>query len=394
MAINFGKRLGMGCLRLPLLDENDQMSIDYETLEKNIDLFMANGYNYYDTSYIYHGELSEVALGKALVDRYPRDSFLLSTKMPIKFMKQKEDMERIFEEQLKKCHVDYFDFYLIHAISKDAYEDCKKWDTFEFLKQKRAEGKFREFGVSLHDKPDFLDLILTEHPEIDFVVEQLNYIDWENPGVCSKEIYEVAEKHGKPVVVMEALKGGTLVNIPDEAVKLMKDYNPDASIASWGLRFVGSLPNVRVVLSGMPATENVIDNMKTFDDFKPLNEEEYKILDQVVEIINSKTVVPCTYCRYCESQCPMNIDIPDYFALANDQARLPLDNPTLPMTQAFYYGSYIEQGRGPASACVKCGQCMKVCPQHLNIPDYLENVVVANIESYDPEANIQNMKHD
>jgi predicted aldo/keto reductase-like oxidoreductase len=382
----------MGGLRFPLLDPKDQMSIDKETLKKMIDIFMENGYKYYDTSYIYHGELSESALGECLVDRYPRDSFLLSTKMPIKFMKKADDMERIFEEQLKKCHVDYFDFYLIHSIGREAYEHCKEWNTFEFLKQKRAEGKFREFGVSLHDSPEFLDEILTEHPEIDFVVEQLNYIDWNNPGIRSKEIYEVAVKHGKPVVVMEAIKGGTLVNIPEEAKKIMKDYNPDASIASWALRFVGSLPGVRVVLAGMPHMEDLMDNLKTFNDFKPLNEEEYKIIDQVVDIINSKVAIPCTYCRYCESGCPKNIDIPDYFALYNDLNRLRLDDPGLPQTQTFYYMNYLEQGKGPASACIGCKKCEKVCPQHLPIIDYLKKYVVAEIEAYNPEANIAAMK--
>lgn len=393
MTIDFGKRFGLGGLRLPILDPNDQMAIDYETLDKMIDKFMAHGFNYYDTSYIYHGQLSETALGKSLVARYPRDSFLLSTKMPIKFMKKKEDMERIFEEQLQKCQVDYFDFYLIHSIGKEAYENCKKWDTFEFLKNKQAEGKFREFGVSLHDSPEFLDMILTEHPEINFVVEQLNYIDWVNPAIRSKEIYEVAVKHGKPVVVMEACKGGTLAEIPDEAKKLMKDYNPDASIASWAFRFVGSLPGVRVVLAGMPRMEFLDDNIKTFENFVPLNEEEYKIIDQVVEIINSNTAIACTYCRYCVDECPQKIPIPDYFALYNDWKRLQKSSSENEvMTQAFYYMNYVEQGNGPASACKACKKCEKVCPQHLSIIDYLKDNVVAEIESYNPEAHIQKDK--
>ena len=390
MAIEFGKRLGLGGLRLPILDSNEQRSIDYDTLNKMVDLFMEKGFTYFDTSYIYHGGFSETALGKSLVDRYPRDSFLLSTKMPIKFMQKMEDMERVFEEQLQKCHVDYFDFYLIHSIGRETYENCKKWDTFDFLKEKRAEGKFREFGVSLHDSPEFLDQILTEHPEIDFVVEQLNYIDWENPAIRSREVYEVAVKHGKPVVVMEPCKGGTLAEIPDEAKALMKAYNPDASIASWAYRFVGSLPGVRVVLAGMPKMEFMLDNISTFEDFKPLNDDEYKIIDQVVKIINENTAIPCTVCRYCESECPKKIAIPDYFALYNDMKRLEKsssDNNVL--TQAFYYGNMIEQGHGPASACIKCSKCAKVCPQHLDIPKYLEECVVAELEAYNPEANIR-----
>lgn len=393
MAIDFGKRLGFGCLRLPLLDPNDQTSIDHKTLDEMIDKFLAHGFKYFDTSYIYHGQLSETALGKSLVARHPRDSFLLSTKMPIKFMKKKEDMEKIFEEQLRKCQVDYFDFYLIHSIGKEAYENCKKWDTFEFLMKKREEGKFREFGVSLHDSPEFLDLILTEHPEINFVVLQLNYIDWVNPAIRSNEIYEVAVKHNKPIVVMEACKGGTLAEIPDEAKKLMKDYNPDASIASWAYRFVGSLPGVRVVLAGMPKMEFLDDNMKTFENFVPLNEEEYKIIDKVVEIINSNTAIHCTYCRYCVDVCPQKIAIPDYFALYNDWKRLQKSSyESDVMTQAFYYLNYIEQGHGPASACKNCKKCEKVCPQKLPISQYLHDYVEAEIESYNPEANIQKAK--
>jgi predicted aldo/keto reductase-like oxidoreductase len=392
MAIDFGKRFGLGGLRLPILND-DQMDIDYETLNKMIDKFMAHGFNYYDTSYIYHGQLSETALGKSLVARYPRDSFLLSTKMPIKFMTKKEDMEQIFEEQLQKCQVDYFDFYLIHSIGKEAYDRCKEWGTFEFLLRKQEEGKFREFGVSLHDSPEFLDMILTEHPEISFVVEQLNYIDWVNPAIRSKEIYEVAVKHGKPVVVMEACKGGTLAEIPDEAKKVMKDYNPDASIASWAFRFVGSLPGVRVVLAGMPRMEFLDDNIKTFENFVPLNEEEYGIVDKVVEIINSNTAIACTYCRYCVDDCPKKIAIPDYFALYNDWRRLQKSSSENEvMTQAFYYMNWIEQGNGPASVCIKCKKCEKVCPQHLPIIQYLEEFVVGEIESYNPEAHIQQDK--
>jgi len=234
---------------------------------------------------------------------------------------------------------------------------------------------------------------LTEHPEISFVVLQLNYIDWENPGIRSREIYEVAVKHNKPIVVMEACKGGTLAEIPDEAVKLMKDYNPDASVASWAYRFVGSLPGVRVVLAGMPKMEFLDDNMETFNNFKPLNEEEYKILDQVVEIINSNTPIACTYCRYCESECPMQIAIPDNFALYNDYVRLQKDSTINPVrTQAFYYASMIERGRGHASSCIKCKKCEKVCPQHLPITQYLEEYIVPELERYDPRDDIEKDK--
>ena len=398
MPITFGKKFGFGTLRLPILDPKDQSSFDYETLNRMIDLYLAHGFTYFDTSYIYHNNQAEVALRESLVKRYPRDKFLLSTKLPIKFMNKKEDMERIFNEQLEKCGVDYFDFYLIHSINHDAYEHCKEWGTFEFLMQKRAEGKFREFGVSLHDSPEFLDMILTEHPEIDFVVEQINYIDWENPAIRSREIYEVAVKHNKPVVVMETCKGGTLAVVPEEAEKLMKAYNPDASIASWAYRFAASLPNVRVVLAGMPAMEFLEDNIKTMENFVPLNEEEYRILEKVVDIINADTAIPCTTCRYCEQGCPKKIAIPDYFALYNDSKRLQKSSATNNVrTQVLFYQNFVNQGRGAASDCILCRKCEKVCPQQLHICDYLADVA-KDFESWnsldvlndDKEANKAN----
>lgn len=398
MPITFGKKFGFGTLRLPILDPKDQSSFDYETLNKMIDIYLEHGFTYFDTSYIYHNNQAEVALREALVKRYPRDKFLLSTKLPIKFMNKKEDMERIFNEQLEKCGVDFFDFYLIHSINHDAYEHCKEWGTFEFLMQKRAEGKFREFGVSLHDSPEFLDMILTEHPEIDFVVEQINYIDWENPAIRSREIYEVAVKHNKPVVVMETCKGGTLAVVPEAAEKLMKAYNPDASIASWAYRFAASLPNVRVVLAGMPRMDFLLDNIKTMENFVPLNAEEYKIIDQVIDIINADTAIPCTTCRYCEQGCPKKIAIPDYFALYNDSKRLQKSSAENNVrTQVLFYQNFVNQGRGAASDCIHCRKCEKVCPQQLPICDLLGDVA-KDFESWnsldvlndDKEANKTN----
>jgi predicted aldo/keto reductase-like oxidoreductase len=383
MAIDFGKRLGMGCLRFPVYDESKQAEIDMETTKETIDLFMEQGFNYFDTSWIYHSGNSESALGELLVDRYPRDSFLISTKMPLKFMRKPEDMETVFQQQLDRCHLEYFDFYLIHAIMRDTYELSKKWGTWDFLMQKRAEGKFKEFGISLHDTPEFLDEILTEHPEIDFVILQINYVDWESEVIRAKETYEVAVKHDLPVVVMEACKGGTLACVPEEAEALMKAYNPDASIASWAFRFAGSLPAVRVVLAGMPKMEFLLDNFKTFNDFKPLNEEEYKILEAVCKIINENTAIPCTTCRYCEPKCPKQIPIPDYFNLYNDMKRLQkASNPNRVNIQANYYESWIKGGHAPAGSCVGCQVCEKVCPQGLPIVEYLAEYIKPELEDY------------
>lgn len=391
--IDFGKRLAYGCLRLPIVEAGfvapgfrDDSNVDEAAWQKIVDRGMANGYNYFDTSWFYHNGNSERAIGHCVADRYPRESFILSDKMPVKFMKDGSEMEPIFEEQLKKCHVDYFDFYLIHAISSETYDKWTKEGLFDFLVKKREEGKYREFGLSLHETPEFLDRILTEHPEVDFVMLQINYLDWDSPAIRSRELYETAVRHGKPIVVMEPCKGGTLANPPEEAVKLMKDYNPDASIASWAYRFVGSLPGVRVVSVGMPRMEFLKDNMKTFDNFQPLNDEEYKILDQVTEIINSKTAIPCTNCKYCEEACPFDIPSGDYFQLFNDYYRMTESSDYNDVcTPAITYG-FMKERRAGADKCVACGKCEKVCPQHLDIANLLKEKIAGELYSHNPDS--------
>ena len=215
MELDHLKKLGFGTLRLPIKDPQDQSSFDYEVINKEVDTFLEHGFTYFDTSYIYHDRKSEIALREALVKRHPRDSYILSDKLPVKFMNKKEDVERIFAEQLEKCGVDYFDYYLIHSINKEAYDHCNEWGAFEFLRKKREEGYFREFGVSLHDRPEFLEEILTDHPEIDFVVLQINFVDWDNPMINARKTHEIARKHNKPIVVMQPCKGGTVIdNLP------------------------------------------------------------------------------------------------------------------------------------------------------------------------------------
>ena len=391
--IDFGKRLAIGCLRLPIVDQgidalgvNDSM-VDEEAFQKIVDVAMANGYNYFDTSWFYHSGNSEIAIGNCVSAKYPRDSFILSDKMPVKFMKNGKEMEEIFEAQLRKMQTDYFDFYLIHAITQGIYDKWTKEGLFEFLVKKREEGKFREFGISLHETPEFMDMVLTEHPEIDFVMLQINYVDWESPGVRSKELYECALKHEKPIVVMEPCKGGTLAAVPPEAEKLMKDYNPDASIASWAYRFVGSLPGVRVVSVGMPKMEYLEDNMKTFDDFQPLNDEERAILDKVVGIINENTKIACTNCKYCQEACPLDIPAGEFFMLVNDMYR-ELGNKdyfTNQCTAAIQYGFMTERVTA-ADKCIACGKCEKVCPQHLPIIDLLRDEVSGELWSRTPDA--------
>jgi uncharacterized protein len=365
------KRLGFGCMRLPLLDKDDQTSFDTERVNKLVDTFLERGFTYFDTAYTYHGFKGEEAIRESLVKRHSRDEFTLATKLPPRMLKSVDDQERIFNEQLENCGVEFFDYYLLHNIGVSAYEQACKYDTFGFALKKKEEDKIKNLGMSFHDTPELLDEILTAHPELDFVQLQINYIDWENPGIQSRKCYEVARKHKKPIVVMEPCKGGNLALVPEKAEELMKAYNPEASVASWAIRFAGSQESIMMVLSGMSTMEQVLDNTSYMADFKPLNEEEYRIVDQVIDIINENTAIPCTTCRYCEAGCPKNIAIPDYFALYNSAKHAVTDN----ISSQFVYYMNLTSTCGKASDCIECKKCEELCPQHLKITEYLKDVV-------------------
>jgi uncharacterized protein len=364
------KQLGFGCMRLPLLDKDDQTSFDTETLNKLVDTFLERGFTYFDTAYTYHGFKSEEAIKEALVKRHNRDKFILATKLPPRMLKSVEDQDRIFNEQLENCGVEFFDYFLLHNIGVSAYQQARKYDTFDFALKKKDAGKIKNIGMSFHDTPELLDEILTAHPELDFVQLQINYIDWESHGIQSRRCYEVARKHNKPIVVMEPCKGGNLALVPEKAEELMKANNPEASIASWAIRFAASQEGVMMVLSGMNTLEQVLDNTSYMADFKPLNEEEYRVINQVIDIINGNTEIPCTTCRYCVEGCPKNIAIPDYFALYNSAKRAVTDN----ISSQFVYYINLTSNHGKASDCVDCKQCEKVCPQHLKVTEYLKDV--------------------
>lgn len=367
------KKFGFGCMRLPLLDKNDQASLDIVTLNQLVDTFLDKGFSYFDTAFTYHSYMSEDAMKEALVKRHKRDEFSLATKLPMRDIKSPEDQEIIFNEQLGKCGVDFFDYYLLHNIGVSAYKKACELDSFGFGIRKKKEGKIRNFGMSFHDTPELLNEILTAHPELDFVQLQINYIDWENPSIQSKRCYEVARKHNKPIIVMEPCKGGSLAIVPEKAEKLMKAYNPTASIPSWAIRFAASQEGVFMVLSGMNTTEQVLDNTSYMADFKPLNEEEYKIIDQVTAIINENTAIPCTICRYCEKGCPKKLAIPDYFALYNSAKRATTDN----FSSQFVYYLNLTVNHGKANECIGCKQCEQACPQHLKITEHLKDVSAA-----------------
>lgn len=363
------KKLGFGMMRLPLLNEEDKKSIDKKTVCQMVDTFMERGFTYFDTAYMYHEYESERAVKDVLVTRKDRDSYTLASKLPVMQLKEKEDMERIFDEQREKCGVEYFDYYLLHALDAEHYKTVKRLDCFGFAMQKKAEGKVKHVGFSFHDSAEVLDQILTEHPEAEFVQLQLNYLDWEDAKVQSRKCYETAVKHGKKVVVMEPVKGGTLAKLPKKAEDVLKALHPDWSAASWAIRFVASLENVMVVLSGMSTPEQMDDNTAYMKEFEPLTEKEKQVLlGEVVDSIHEAAKIPCTACRYCVEGCPMNIAIPEYFALYNDEIT-DKGNPE----HAKRYAELTKE-HGKASDCVECGQCEGACPQHLPAITWLKKV--------------------
>ncbi len=364
-------KLGMGMMRLPLIDENDFTSIDYEQVNKMVDTYMDAGFNHFDTAYIYHEGKSENAFKKSVVERYPRDAYKIATKMPLFIISEESQLEPIFAEQLENCGVDYFDYYMLHNVSGFTETAWKNVDLYSFIKNKKEEGFIKHIGLSTHGNAEFLEEILLTHPELEFVLLQINYLDWEDEAIESRKCLEVAKKYNKPVMIMEPYKGGFLADVPEEAEKLMKEYNPNRSIVSWAMRFVANL-DACVVLTGASSLEQVENNIEEFNNADPLNEEEYKILEEVSNIINSNITVNCTKCRYCVDTCPADIDISKIFDMYNKHKILGRED----WSQAG--NAYLNYSKLPnvgiASDCVECGSCIEECPQQINIPEVLKNV--------------------
>ena len=350
------KNFGFGCMRLPMIGEE----VDIEQTKQMVDAFLDAGFNYFDTAHGYIQGKSEKALKTCLTSRYPREKYILTDKLTANYFKTEADIRPFFESQLEICGVEYFDFYLMHAqglVNYDHFKECRAYETAFALKK---EGKIRHVGISFHDRAEVLERILTEYPEIEVVQIQFNYVDYDDPGVQSRLCYEVCRRHNKPVLVMEPVKGGSLVKLPDNAAAVLRNAAPDEPLAAWALRFAASLPGVLTVLSGMSTPEQVEENVHTMRAFRPVGAEERAALDHVRAILDGIPTVPCTDCRYCLKSCPQGVRIPAALASLNILALYGDEH----RAQENYDWN---ASAGPASSCIACGVCEGVCPQRIGI---------------------------
>lgn len=357
------KNFGFGCMRLPMKGDN----VDYDEFNKMIDTFIANGFNYFDTAHGYLQGKSEIALHDCLVKRYPREKYILTNKLTNFFFKTEADVKPFFESQLKICGVDYFDFYLMHAQNRDNYPFFKRCRAYEQALELKAAGKIKHLGISFHDTADMLDKILTEYPQVEVVQIQLNYVDYDDPAVQSRKCLEVCNKHNKPVIVMEPVKGGNLVNLPETAKKYFEALGSN-SAASYAIRFAAGCKGVFMVLSGMSDLAQMTDNISYMKDFKPLGRRETAAVQNVCAVFKGMNLIACTACRYCIDGCPQKISIPDLFACMNTK------NIYHDWNANYYYDEVHTKNGGKASACIKCGKCETACPQRLPIRELLKSV--------------------
>ena len=354
---------GFGCMRLPMKDGE----VDREEFTRMVDAFLEAGFNYFDTAHGYLDGKSETAIRACLTSRHPRESYVLTNKLSNNYFQSQEEIRPLFQSQLEACGVEYFDFYLMHAQNKDVFEKYKRCRAYETALELRREGKVRHVGLSFHDKAQVLDQILTEYPQMEVVQIQLNYVDFEDPSVESRKCLEVCRAHGKPAIIMEPVKGGSLVNLPPTA-QMVFDELKGGSNASYAIRFAASQEGVWMVLSGMGNMDMIRDNVGFMKEFKPLDDQEREAVDQVCAIFRSQGLIPCTACRYCTERCPKGIDIPALFACMNRKKVFNNWN-------SVYYYQNVLTGEGTrASDCLKCGACEEICPQHLKIRDLLVEV--------------------
>lgn len=355
-------KLGFGFMRLPKQGEE----YDFDTLNQMVDLYMAGGGNYFDTCYTYLEGISDEAIRRCVVSRKPRESIRIAEKLPGYYCKNDEDLQRYLDESLTRCGVSYFDVLLLHCLTIRNYETAQKYDQFRFLREKKAQGIAKRIGFSYHGSAALLDEMLTAHPEVDVVLLQINYLDWEAAGIESSKCYETCRKHGKSILVMEPVKGGTLAVLPQDAEQLLRSVHPDWTSADWALRFAQSLPGVEVVLSGMSTVAQVQANIQPFE---PLTENEIALLMQVRDIIEKDTAIGCTGCGYCVFHCPQNIPISQYIRMYNELSRYPDDSWKI---KAVYRHMILSQGK--ASSCIGCKACEKYCPQNLPVSKHIKTI--------------------
>ena len=357
-------KLGFGFMRLPKLESGE---IDIEQTKKMVDLFVEGGGTYFDTAYVYDNGKSEEAIREAVVKRYPRESFTIATKLNAAMhCNDEESAKQQLFTSLERTGAGYFDFYLLHALQRSNIDKYNNYHLWDFVKEQKEKGLIRHWGFSFHSDPELLDQLFTEHPDAEFVQLQINYADWENPGVKSRECYEIARKHGKEVVIMEPIKGGALANPVQEVKDVFAKANPDASCASWAVRYAASLDGVLSVLSGMSNLAQMEDNMSYMKDFKPLSDEEQEVIRQAQVALRADNSIKCTACHYCTDGCPMSIPIPEIFQVWNNNEKYHLFNGGKRDYQI------ATMNRGKASDCIECGQCEAQCPQHLEIIELLK----------------------
>ncbi len=379
--MTYKSKFGFGCMRLPQTDANDPTKIDQELFNEMVDIYMEKGFNYFDTSYAYHGGMSEVALRKAVVERYPRGSYQICDKMPTWALTSEQDNDKFVNEMLERLGIDYFDVFFIHNINVPWYKLAKESKTFEYVKKMKDNGIAKKIGFSFHDNSKLLKEVLDEYGDIIDVVQlELNYLDWEDPAIESRKCYELCVEHGLDVYVMEPLKGGVIVNLPDSIKEEFDEFNPNKSIASMAIRFCASLEHVKIVLSGMSKMEDLIDNCDTYENFEPLSEEENEFLENMALKLKESVAVPCSECGYCIKACPEMIPIPEYFNIYNTSKNQPQSN-----IYRLYYDKLGDE-KVPASECTYCGTCLDHCTQKIDIPDELEKVCEHFEEGFSPYA--------
>lgn len=357
-------KLGFGLMRLPMIGQE----VDIEQTKEMVDKFIAQGFTYFDTAYVYINGKSEETVKEAIVKRHPRESVQLATKMPLWLVKKPEDLQSIFDTQLERTGAGYFDFYLLHSLSKDILEHIDKMGGWSFVREMKEKGFVKHMGFSFHDDAETLDKILTAHPEMEFVQLQINYVDWESDSIQSRLCYEVARKHNKPIIIMEPVKGGALAGMSPEVQSILKEANPDLSVASWAVRYAASLDGIITVLSGMSNMAQMNDNLSFMSNFQPLNESEGKLIERVVEELKKVPIIPCTACKYCVEDCPQKINIPEILAAYNNYKVYE----NLEGSRGHY--NWLTGGKSKASECIACGSCEGHCPQHINIIDSLKEI--------------------